>query len=191
MTLCAPRRGFKAEAERMSARVRGELGLTACDRLECEILASSLGVGILSLSDLVASGAAPESVARLAQPGARFSALTLCFGDKRLVVHNPSESSGRHANSLAHELSHVLLEHPTEPALDESGCRRWNGEVEEEADCLASVLLVPRDGALWWLGRGGSMSNGAMHFGVSEKLFLWRANQTGVVKQLQFAGRRV
>lgn len=189
--MCALRRGFKAEAERLSARVRTELGLTTHDQLECEALASRLGVAILSLDDLVASGALPESAARLSQAAARFSALTLCHGDRRLIVHNPAESPGRHANSLAHELSHVLLKHPTEPALDESGCRRWNSAVEEEADCLAAALLVPRDGALWWLGGGRSMLSGAAHFGVSEKLFTWRANHAGVVLQLRAAGHRI
>jgi len=189
--LCALRRGFKAEAERISAQVRTGLGLTPRERLECEALAGGLGVDILSLDDLVASGAAPASIARLAEAEARFSAMTLCFGDRRLIVHNPAESPGRHANSLAHELSHVLLKHPAEPALDASGCRRWNGTVEEEADCLAAALLVPRDGALWWLGGGRSMSAGAMHFGVSERLFTWRANKTGVVIQLRNAGHRI
>lgn len=189
--MCALRRGFKAEAERTASRIRAQLGLAARDRLLCEALADALGVGIISLAELVASGASPKSVERLAQPGARFSALTLCLGEQRLIVYNPAESPGRHANSLAHELSHVLLDHPTEPALDASGCRRWNGVVEEEADCLGSVLLVPRDGALQWLAAGGSMSSGAMHFGVSEKLFTWRANHTGVLLQLRAAGHRI
>lgn len=186
--MCALRRGFKAEAERISARVRTDLGLTHKERLDCEVLAGTLGVAILGLADLVVSGAAPASVARLSSAEARFSALTLCVGDDRLIVHNPAESSGRHANSLAHELSHVLLRHPVEPPLDETGCRRWNATVEDEADWLAASLLVPREGALWWLGGGRSMGAGAEHFGVSERLFAWRANQTGVVIQLRNAG---
>lgn len=186
--MCALRRGFKAEAERTSLRVRGELGITAHERLECEHLAAHLEIPVLSLEQLVESGASPASVARLASQAARFSALTLCVGARRLIVYNPAESPGRHANSLAHELSHVLLDHPTEPPLDGAGCRRWNGEVEDEADCLAATLLVPREGAVWWLGNGHSLSAGAMHFGVSEKLFAWRANHTGVIRQLRAAG---
>ena len=186
--MCALRRGFKAEAERISLRIRGELGLTAHDRLDCELLAAHLEIPVLGLEGLVESGASPKSVARLASQEARFSALTLCVGARRLIVYNPAESPGRHANSLAHELSHVLLDHPTEPPLDGAGCRRWNGAVEEEADCLAGTLLVPRDGAVWWLGNGRSLPAGATHFGVSERLFTWRANHTGVIRQLRAAG---
>lgn len=158
------------------------------ERLDCGLLAAQLGIPVLSLEELIQSGASPASVDRLASDEARFSALTLCAGRRRLIVYNPAESPGRHANSLAHELSHVLLDHPTEPPLDGAGCRRWNGEVEAEADCLAATLLVPREGAVWWLGNGHSMYDGAVHFGVSERLFSWRANHTGVLKQLRAAG---
>lgn len=186
--MCALRRGFKAEAERISLRVRTELGVTAHERLDCERLAAHLLIPVLSLEELIESGASPGSVDRLASQESRFSALTLCMGSRRLIVYNPAESPGRHANSLAHELSHVLLDHPTEPPLDGAGCRRWNGAVEEEADCLAATLLVPREGAVWWLGNGHSFYAGAIHFGVSEKLFTWRANHTGVIRQLRAAG---
>ena len=98
--------------------------------------------------------------------GAEFSALTVCAGTKRIIVYNPSQPRGRKANSLAHELSHVILEHPASPTLDATGCRRWDGVLEAEADWLAGVLLVPREGALLWMMKNGSAAEGAAHFGV-------------------------
>lgn len=62
--------------------------------------------------------------------------------------------------------------------------------MEEEADWLAGVLLVPRDGAFAWLRNGGGMDDGAEHFGVSRALFQWRGNQTGVVRQLHAMAQR-
>ncbi len=180
------RHGFKADAERIAASVREELGLGGAERLDCVALAQHLGIPVLSLRDLIAYGADRTSVGQLLVAGAEFSALTVCAGTKRLIVYNPSQPRGRKANSLAHELSHVILEHPASPALDATGCRRWDGVLEAEADWLAGVLLVPREGALLWMMNNGSAAEGAAHFGVSGQLFTWRVNQTGVAKQLTF-----
>ena len=69
--------------------------------------------------------------------------------------------------------------------LTAKGTRYWNQTQEDEADWLAGAILVPREGALRWLADGGSMTGGAVHFGVSAQLFSWRANHTGVVTQLR------
>lgn len=143
------RHGFKAEAERIALATRAELGLSARDRLDALLLAEHLAIPVVSLRDLQAGGARAESVACLLSTDAGFSALTVCCGTRRLVVYNPAHPPGRRANSVAHELSHVILEHPPEPMIGLGGCRRWNVRMEAEADWLASTLLVPRDAAFW------------------------------------------
>jgi hypothetical protein len=70
------------------------------------------------------------------------------------------------------------------------GIRSWNDSQEEEAAWQAGALLVPRDGAFVWLHRRGNVATGAAHFGVSQKLFSWRANSTGVAAQLRRLGDR-
>ena len=184
------RRGFKAEAERLAVAVREGLGLDQTDRFDCFDLATDLGVPVLSLTAMAARGAATASVDHLSRSGTEFSALTVCAGTARLIVYNPNHPPGRKANSLAHELSHILLEHPAAPALDATGCRRWDGVCEAEADWLAGCLLVPREGALLMLLQNLSPASGAAHFGVSKRLFEWRVNQTGVARQLTFLGRQ-
>jgi hypothetical protein len=62
-------------------------------------------------------------------------------------------------SNLAHELSHILLEHEPTPVSNADGKRYWNSEMEEEAT---------------WLG-------GAF----SEVLCRWRITQSGVDKQAQ------
>ena len=179
------RRGFKADAERISLEIRNEIGLTAHDRLDCMILAEALDVPVVKLSDLVSSGASSTSVGILMRRNAQFSALTVADGSRRLIVYNERHPSGRQANSLAHEISHIVLEHPPVPALGEGGCRYWNSVHEEEADWQAGALLVPREGAVRWLYDGGTNADGAEHFGVSLALFEWRINHSGALRQVQ------
>lgn len=178
------RRGFKAEAERVALSIRAELDITAHDRLDCFMLAEHLGIPIVSLLDLQSYGASIQSIAHLEANDAIFSALTVCAGTRRLIVYNPWHSSNRQASSLAHELSHVIHDHPAGPAIGEGGCRYWDERFEAEAEWQAGALLVPRQGALAWISRGGTMEDGATYFGVSRDLFQWRVNGTGVIYQL-------
>jgi Zn-dependent peptidase ImmA (M78 family) len=183
------RRGFKADAERLANDVRAELKLRVLDPLDCLALCQHLGIPVITVPELAASGAPPASIRRIMASSAKFSALTVAEGTRRLIVYNPAHSSGRRANSLAHELSHVLLEHPMLPALGSGGCRNWDGTFEDEADWQAGTLLVPRDAAYAWMRTNRSMEKGAVHFGVSTALFRWRLNQTGVIRQLRASGR--
>jgi Zn-dependent peptidase ImmA (M78 family) len=182
--MAALRRGFKSEAERISATTRAELGLTLVERLDCSILADHLGIPVISLPELERHGACAKNIRRLVSADSGFSAMTICVGSRRLIVYNAAHSRRRRANSLAHELSHVILEHPPMPAIAHGGCRKWDDSLETEADWLAGALLVPRDGALHWMRNGGGFDDGAEHYGVSTELFRWRVNQTGVSRQL-------
>src|SRR5438093_1085032 len=108
--------GFKAEAERIAVSVREELELGVTDPLDCLKLAEHLCIPVLSLRELQTHGAHISSIRQLLNAGAEFSALTVRRGTYRLIVYNPSHPRGRRANSLGHELAHVILEHPASPA---------------------------------------------------------------------------
>jgi Zn-dependent peptidase ImmA (M78 family) len=179
------RRGFKADAERLAMTIRRQLGIGPRDALDGQVLARHLGIRVLPLTDLRDDVEDPRHVQRLLRPGSGFSALTVGDDLGQLIVFNPAHPPGRQANSLVHELSHIILKHEPAPALGQGGCRRWDEIAESEADWLAGALLVPREGALWWLRSHGGLPEGASHFGVSEALFRWRVNQTGVIRQLQ------
>jgi Zn-dependent peptidase ImmA (M78 family) len=176
--------GFKAAAERLALSVRAELGLDPLAPINCAEICAQFGIPILTVPELELSGASPRSIQRILSPDAKFSAMTVAAGTRRLIVYNPMHPAGRQANSLAHELSHILLEHLMAPALGEGGCRRWDSRLEAEADWQAGTLLVPRDAALTWMRSNGSLEDGAAHFGVSVPLLRWRLNQTGIVRQL-------
>ena len=177
-------RGFKSAAERLAIAVRHDLGLDPLAPIDCAEICKDLGIPIVTVPELVSSGASPHSIQRILAPHAKFSAMTVAAGTRRLIVYNPRHPAGRRANSLAHELSHILLEHPMLPALGEGGCRVWDSRLEAEADWQAGTLLVPREAGLAWMRSNGSLEEGAIHFGVSVQLFQWRVDQTGVRRQL-------
>jgi hypothetical protein len=176
--------GFKAAAERLAKDVRKDLGLAPYDPINCIQLCDELGIPVITVPELLSSGASPQSIRCIQAPTAKFSAMTVAAGTRRLIVYNPAHPAGRRANSLAHELSHVLLEHALKPALGSGGCRNWDSRLEAEADWQAGTLLVPRDAALAWMRSNGSLEEGAAHFGVSVALLRWRVSQTGVTRQL-------
>jgi IrrE N-terminal-like domain len=178
------RRGFKAEAENIAQLVRAELGLGPLDALDCFALAEAWGIPVVSLGELRKDGAKDGSVRRLLSEDAGFSATTVVLGTKRLIVYNPRQPSGRSASNLAHELSHLILEHEAAPAIGIGGCRHWDGVQEAEADWLGATMLVPRESALEWMLQNGDLEDGARNFGVSVELFRWRVNHTGVVRQV-------
>jgi Zn-dependent peptidase ImmA (M78 family) len=184
------RRGFPAEADRLATAVRAELGLGVHDPLDPRRLAEKYGVPIWAITDLVAAGADATSVHRLTvvDPGC-FSAGTVFAGTSRLIIFNPVHPEGRLANSLAHELAHLLLEHTPGPAIGPGGCRVWDPEMEGQADLLAAVLLVPRDAALACARVGLPHPIGAARFGVSADLMRWRTDHTGAARQAQAAAR--
>lgn len=179
------RRGFKTQAEAIAMELRSEMSLGPDDRIDCVALAAHLAIEVVPITDLVGAGATAEDVDCVVSDEMGFSAMTVYRGTKCEIFYNPFHAKTRTANSVAHEISHVVLEHEPGPVLTAKGTRYWNDTQENEADWQAGAILVPRDGALQWLASGGSMTAGAAHFGVSAQLFAWRANHTGVVTQLR------
>jgi hypothetical protein len=186
-----PRRGFGAEADRLAAAVRAELKLGPHDRFDPRCLAHEYGIPIVSITDLIAEGADPASVRQLTVTDPRcFSAGTVLVGTDRLILFNPVQPHGRLANSVAHELAHLLLEHVPGPGIGPGGCRIWDQDMEDEADLLAATLLVPRDAALACARLGLPHVIGAARFGVSTELMRWRTDHTGAARQAHAEARK-
>jgi Zn-dependent peptidase ImmA (M78 family) len=184
-------RGFTSAADRLAAAVRAKLALGVHDRLDPLVLAAEYGIPIVSITDLVSEGADPSSIHQLTVVDRRaFSAGTMLVGTTRLIIFNPAHSDGRLANSLTHEIAHLLLKHSPGPAIGPGGCRVWDQEMEDQANLLAAVLLVPRDAALACARVGLPHAIGAARFGVSPELMQWRTNHTGATRQAQAAARQ-
>jgi IrrE N-terminal-like domain len=184
-------RGFGARADRLAAAVRAELGLGTDDRLVPAVLAAEYGVAFVPITDLIGEGADPASVRQLTTVDEGcFSAGTVMAGTARLIIFNPVHPDGRVANSLVHELAHLILEHTPGAAIGPGGCRVWDKEMEDEADRLAAVLLIPREAALACARVGLPHVVGAARFGVSTALMQWRTDHSGATRQAQAAARR-
>jgi len=180
------RRGFKAEAERLSVELRAELDLQSRDRVAPHALAEHLGVPLVGLREFVRRGLAPRAAKFfLGSDKESFSAFTLFHGRRRLIVFNDAHAPTRHASDIAHELAHCVLCHEPHVVFGAEGLRFHDPVVEAEADWQGGALLIPRDGALELLARGMGVPEIAEHFGVSVPLASWRVHGTGVAAQVR------
>lgn len=184
------RRGFKAEAERLAARLRTELACSGYQRLDLYALAQHIGVEVKSADDLV-DRADLERLNAL-QPGC-FSAATFHLPGGRVVaVTNPvGASPGRLNSDLAHELAHVLLKHEVR-RIQRIGAVSFfdcDPEQEEEANWLGGCLLLPRPLLLTEARRGLTADQIAEKHAVSLPMARFRLNASGVLMQVS-RGRR-
>lgn len=133
-------------------------------------------------------GLAPTVLHRLLETDSdSWSAVTLIQQGRRLVILNSTHSKARQNSDLSHELAHIILEHkPTQAFFGPSGTlmmKEFDREQEQEAECLSSVLLVPRDALVVLLPRSDEAELAA-HLGVSLEMLKMRRNVTGVDRQL-------
>jgi hypothetical protein len=177
------RRGFKAEAERICARLRQQLGRRDDEPLDPKEIARHLGVEVLPADQLV-----PRqdllALERL-QPGA-FSAATFHLPDgRRVAVYNPCNDPSRTLSDLAHELAHLLLEHEVREVHAVGGQTFFTCDPEQEAEAnwLAGCLLLPRPLLLAAARLGTSPEGLAEQTGVSVSMARFRLNTSGVLLQ--------
>jgi Zn-dependent peptidase ImmA (M78 family) len=177
------RRGFKTESNGLVREVRKELGIGLFDRLDPFALANHLGVPVTGLSQLILL--APDISYFIEVEKNAFSAVTVFNGSYRTIVHNDAHSAPRQNSNLAHELAHAILLHRPMVALDDSGCRYWNQDIEDEATWLGAALLVPEEMTLR-IARGYCTSNdAAWNLGVSKAMITFRLNATGAARRVE------
>lgn len=181
------RRGFKTWCENAAASYRRDLGLARGAALDPLLLARHLGIHVWSPADI--PGLKQDIVSHLTiDDPESWDAVTIAAEGMVLIILNSTPDLGRRNNSLAHELAHIILEHePAHVFHTPDGhmmMNEYNEVHEEEANCLASTLLLPRDALLEAIRRGMSDNAMAKYFGVSAALLRMRRNLTGVDKQL-------
>jgi hypothetical protein len=184
------RAGVRAEFEQIALETRAELKLVALDPFDPTRLAEHFAIDTVPID--VFRSRHPEAVRQLVEVEPTvFSAATVFFGSKRTIVYNPQHSPRRHANTMAHELAHVLLEHEPAPLFDAAWKRHWCPVNEQEADYLAGALLVPRSAVAPIMELvGDSVGDAARHFGISANLMYARieaAEQARPMAQAELA----
>ena len=181
-------RGFKAWAERTAASIRTELSVSKTAPLDPARLAEHLEVVLWTCTDV--PGITADILQQLAvRDPWGWSAVTVAVQGRIIVVYNDRKSLGRQASDITHELAHVILSHePATVILSESvdlSMRTFDQKQEDEANCLAWALLLPRDALFDARKSRLSVDNIATAFGVTETLVHFRLRMTGIDVQLQ------
>lgn len=170
---------------------RRDLGLVPTAPLDPRHLARHLGIIVWSPAEIPGITEPVLKHLTVTDPDS-WDAVTIQTEDGTLVILNGTPDIGRQNNSLAHELSHIILEHePAHVFHTPDGhmmMNEYNPTHEEEANCLAATLLIPRDALLHAIRQRMGDSALADHFGVSLSVLRMRRNLTGVDKQL-YGGR--
>ena len=182
-------RGFKSWAERTSLAFRKELGVPVDARLEPQQIAEYLGVELWTPNQV--PGMTKDMLNQLLKVDPwGWSAAGVQVHDQGIVVYNPRHSPGRQVSDITHELAHFILDH--QPAkiilsadLDGMSMRSFNQKQEDEANCLAWTLLLPREGLMRAKRRRLTVDQIAEQYGVTKSLAAYRVNATGVERQLK------
>ena len=184
------RHGFKAQAERLSISVRQELGQGPRNPLAIERYAESLDVIILTFAELTLSAKAKRQLL-VADPES-WSGMTIRVDRLKGILVNPQHAAERRRNTIMHELAHIKLGHvATRVDVGPEGIllvSEYSQQDEDEADWLASALLLPRDALHYFRGLGQTSEQIAFYYGVSKQLCEWRLRMTGVDVQIRRAG---
>ncbi len=178
----ALRPGFKSRANALARQYRQELGLTVTDPLCPWQLARHLGIIVRTLSSLKQ---VEEAVKILQGEGLRhFSGFTVGDGERHMIIHNDAHSIRRQANTIAHELSHLILGHPPLPYLNELGARHYNETQEKEADWLGPALLISDEAALYIVEQRWSEEQAARKYRVSRDVVRMRIRVTAARRRV-------
>ena len=179
------RRGFKSEAEWYSKEFRRELGLERTAPLCPWKLSEHLDIPVHPLGLYRQHHPMEVDHLRSRMGRSEFSAITLCFGSRRLIIHNDGHSRKRQAADVIHELSHCILAHPTKPPFDEAGSRHYDPVLEAEANWLGPALLISEETALYIVKLNIAIPAASDLYQVSEDLIRMRLNVTAAYKRVK------
>ncbi|SRR6266545_140591 len=182
-------RGFKSWAERTSLAFRKELGVAVDACLAPEKIAEYLDVELWTPAQV--PGVTQEVLNQLLKIDPwGWSAAGVQVNGRGIVIYNPRHSRGRQVSDITHELAHFILDH--QPAkiilsadLDGLSMRSFNQKQEDEANCLAWTLLLPREALIRAKRRRLTVEEIAEQYGVTKSLAIYRVNATGVERQLR------
>lgn len=167
------KRGFKAEAERISLRVRSKLGIPPTDPLDPQEVCRAFDIQLLGLSEVGCDVSAFQGTA-----SDKFSAMTVCAGLQRAIIHNDSHHQFRQHSNIFHELAHCFLGHSGCTMLNDNGTRTYNSAIENEAGYLGGALHLPRDAALHVL-RNGLKPRAQSIYQISRPMLEYRLRISG------------
>lgn len=187
------RRGFKTWCETVASQGRRALNVPPTAPLDPRVLAKEMGVVVRYIEQI--PNLAPGTIEQLTlhDPDV-WSAVTLCHNSRYLIVLNSAHPKTREANTLMHELAHLIIGHkPARLDITADGLMilcSYDKQHEEEANWLAAALLLPREALLHIRKRRLTDQEAAALYGCSVQLFTFRIQTTAVDLQLRRARKR-
>lgn len=186
------KRGFKAQAERISTGLREELGLESISPLCAFDLASHLGVEVISPGSLGLNPKELKILMGTRTAGSGWSALTLKNKQgKRIIIHNTFSSEARQQSDLMHELAHIICGHEfvqLEGYVLPDYMRYYDRYQEAQAEYLGGCLQLPRESLVWAIASERMTKQQiAEKYLASEQMVNFRINSTGIRNQLRYS----
>jgi|SRR5215213_9269999 len=181
------RYGFKAQAERISAKARQMVGLPEIAPLPARVLAEAMRVAVLGPRDIPGL---PEAVATqlLFEFEKNWSGVLIPVNGENVIVHNTNHLPERQESNIMHELAHLLCKHKpariVPPGRFPWASRSYDCEQEEQAAWLGGCLQLPRCALLAALKRRLNNPAIAEFFGASVEMVRFRRNMTGIEPEL-------
>jgi Zn-dependent peptidase ImmA (M78 family) len=182
------RRGFKTWCETVASQKRRALKVSSASHLDPRLLAKEMGVRVVEIDEIPDLAEGTFQQLTVEDPES-WSAATVCWKGRYLVVMNSAHSEARRASSLMHELAHILIGHkPARLDVTPDGLMilsSYDKQNEDEANWLAAALMLPREALLLIRRRRMSNEQAALAFGCSVQMLKFRLNTTGVDIQLR------
>ncbi len=184
------KRGFKAEAERLSKKYRQDLGLNVFEPLCGFVLAEHLNIDVIAPEDLGLNYIQLDILMGTTKKSSGWSALTMTDKkNRKVIIHNSRSTTARQQSDLMHELAHIICEHKIKSPKGivlPSYMRYYDKTQEAEAEYLGSALQLPRESLVWALKKGMTRQDIAENYTASLEMVKFRINSTGVTKQLKY-----
>ena len=186
----ALRRGFRAEAERLSKDIWAGMRLTPDDRMDAVKLAEHVGC-IVRPADALVDMAKLEELYRI-QDDAFFACTFELPRSRFAVVFNPLMSERRRNSDVAHEVAHIVLGHSLSrlARLGDLAFLTCDRQQEEDAAWLSGCLLLPRFALINDLRKRRNSATIATSRMLSREMVDYRVRVTGASRQLAAARRR-
>jgi Zn-dependent peptidase ImmA (M78 family) len=160
------------EMAKIAAEEREALGLGLMDPLDPYLLAEKWGIPVYPITALV-DDECPEKTIEHFQTisSKRWSAALIPVDRNRIIIENDSHQTVRRRSSVAHEMSHHLLEHVfPEGVLSSDHDKLYSKTVEKQALFMSGELLAPNAACKKLAFRGADNAAVAATFNISTQM---------------------
>ena len=173
------RRGFKTWCETVAHQKRRSLKVPSTAPLDPYLLAEDMGVAVIYVEQV--PDLAPGTLDQLTKHDPdSWSAVTVCWKNKYLIVMNSAHAKTRQSSSLMHELAHLIIGHkPARLDITPDGLMylsTYDKTNEEEANWLSGAScfhVTPSCISDVW---GLTNEETAALYGCSTSMVLFRIN---------------